>query len=169
VPLFAEEVRGLVAAGAFAGFRGNAGLVDFHRSTIEPLQDPIDPGFAAEWQRSTLARPVPPEFLDMVVRECLRVPAVVWRDAFAALFDDDFAAELHRIVVPTLVVRGDRDAVCPPGDQERIVRAIKGSRLLTYRGAGHALHWEQPARFADDLATFANAVASPAFSEETLQ
>ena len=155
-----DLLRGLVVAGAFAGFSGNAALVDFHRTAIEPLRDPIDPDFAAEWQRSTLAQPVPPAFFDMVVRECLQVPAAVWRNAFAALFDDDFAAELDRIAMPTLVVWGDRDAFCPSDDQERIVRAIRGSRLLTYEGAGHALHWEQPARFANDLASFAKTLAS---------
>ena len=145
-----------MTAGAFAGFSDKPELVEFQRSAIEPLRDPIDPGFAAEWQQSTLAQPVPPAFFDMVVRECLQAPAVVWRDAFAALFADDFAAEIDRIAVPTLVVWGDRDAMCPPGDQERIVRAIEGSRLLTYAGAGHALHWEEPARFANDIASFAN-------------
>jgi len=164
-----DLLRGLVTAGAFAGFRDKAELVEFHRSTIEPLRDPIDPAFAAEWQQSTLAQPVPPAFFDMVVRECLRAPAVVWRDAFAALFEDDFAAEIGRIAVPTLVVWGDRDAMCPPGDQERILRAIAGSRLLTYAGAGHALHWEEPARFADDLAEFATALTSTACTEETFQ
>jgi pimeloyl-ACP methyl ester carboxylesterase len=164
-----ELLRGLLTAGTFAGFRDKAELVEFHRSAIEPLRDPIDPAFAAEWQQSTLAQPLPAAFFATVVRECLRAPAVVWRDAFAALFDDDFAAEIDRIAVPTLVVWGDRDAFCPRGDQERVVRAIVGSRLLTYAGAGHALHWEEPARFARDLASFASAVVSPAFSKETLQ
>src|SRR5678815_3838782 len=63
-----DLLRGLVTAGAFAGFSSNADLVDFHRSAVEPLRDPIDPGFAAEWQQSTLAQPVPPPFFDMVVR-----------------------------------------------------------------------------------------------------
>jgi non-heme chloroperoxidase len=166
-----DLLRGLVTAGAFATFSGNAELVEFHRSTVATLRDPIDPGFAAEWQQSTLAQPVPAAFFEMVVRECLQAPAAVWRDAFAALFDDDFAAELHRIAVPTLVVWGERDAMCPAGDQELIVRAIEGARLRKYEGAGHALHWEQPARFARDLTSFAQTLPSPAFasSEENLQ
>ena len=43
-----------------------------------------------------------------------RLRRSVWRDAFAALFDDDFAAEIDRIAVPTLVVWGDRDAMARP-------------------------------------------------------
>jgi pimeloyl-ACP methyl ester carboxylesterase len=105
----------------------------------------------------------------MVVRECLQRAGSVWRDAFAALFDDDFATRdaPHRRADARRLGRSRRDGSA--GDQERIVRAIEGSRLLTYEGAGHALHWEQPARFAGDLATFASTVASPALSEETFQ
>jgi len=32
------------------------------------------------------------------------------------------------------------------------------ARLLVYHGAGHALHWEEPARFAADLAAFTESV-----------
>ena len=62
-----ELLRGLILMGTFASFSGNADLVDFHRSAIEPLRDPIDPAFAAEWQQSTLAMPVAPDFFDTVV------------------------------------------------------------------------------------------------------
>jgi non-heme chloroperoxidase len=150
-----ELVRGLVLAGAFAAFRTNEAVIEFHRTVIEPLRDPIDPAFAAEWQQSTLAQPVPPAFFETVVAETLKVPATVWRAGFAGLLEDDFAAELQRITAPTLVVWGDRDSFSPRADQDRILEAIRGARLVTYGGAGHALHWEEPARFARDLADFA--------------
>ena len=150
-----ELVAGLVVAGAFAAFTTNAAVVAFYRTVVEPLRDPIDPAFAAEWQQSTLAQPVPQAFLDTVVAETLKVPAGVWRTGFAGLLEDDFSAELHRIAAPTLVVWGDRDSFSPRDDQDRLVATIRGSRLVTYAGAGHALHWEEPERFARDLADFA--------------
>ena len=61
------------------------------------LTDPIDPGFVREFQESTLAQPVSCAFLDTVGRESLKVPARVWRAAFAGFFEDDFAAELDKI------------------------------------------------------------------------
>jgi non-heme chloroperoxidase len=149
-----DLLRGLVLAGAFASFGDNPAVVAFHREAIEPLRDPIDPAFVEEWQRSTLAGPVDPDFFDVVVRESMKLPAAVWRDAFAPLFDDDFTAELHRIRTPTLVLWGDADAFSPRADQQRLLEAISGSRLVTYERAGHALHWEQPVRFAGDVSAF---------------
>ena len=117
--------------------------------------DPVSHGFVVDWQCSTLAEAVAPGFLDMVVRESLKLPAAVWRDAFAGLFDDDFAAQLHRIAAPTQLVWGTRDSFCPRSDQDLLLRRIAGARLTVYEDAGHAVHWERPVRFADDIASFA--------------
>ena len=59
---------------------------------------------------------------------------------------------------PTLIVWGDRDALSPRRDQDALLTTISGSRLVVYEGAGHALHWEQPERFAADLVAFAKSL-----------
>jgi non-heme chloroperoxidase len=102
---------------------------------------------------------VPPAFLDLVVRESLKVPARVWRGAFAGLFEDDFAAELGEIAAPTVAFWGDRDSLARRTDQDALVAGIPGARLVVYEGTGHALHWEEPERFAADLAAFVAALA----------
>jgi pimeloyl-ACP methyl ester carboxylesterase len=153
-----ELVDGLVLAGAFAGFRHNQDLVTFYRDAVVPLQDPISQDFAAEWQRSTLAHDIDPRYFDAIVRETLKVPARVWREAFAGFFDDDFATELHRVQAGTLLAWGERDAFVPRADQDLLLGGLAGSRLVVYADAGHALHWEQPSRFAADIAAFAKAL-----------
>jgi non-heme chloroperoxidase len=149
-----DRALGLVLVGSFASFRRNPGLVEFWQSAVAPLEDPIDRDFVREFQASTLVQPVPPPFFDMVVNESLKVPARVWRDAFAGFFEDDFADELGKVAVPTLIIWGDRDNFCPRGDQDTLLAGITGSRLLVYEGAGHSLHWEEPERFAADVAAF---------------
>jgi pimeloyl-ACP methyl ester carboxylesterase len=124
------------------------------------LKDPIDPGFALAFQESTLAQPVSSAFLHTVVQESLKVPARVWRSALEGLLEDDFVKDLHRIKAPTLIVWGDRDALCPRSDQETLLDAIAGSRLAVYEGAGHALHWEEPARFAANLVAFGRSLSA---------
>jgi non-heme chloroperoxidase len=35
-----------------------------------------------------------------------------------------------------------------------LLAAIPGARSITYKGAGHAFHWEDPPAFAADLMAF---------------
>jgi pimeloyl-ACP methyl ester carboxylesterase len=155
---YPELARGLVLLGAFATYQGNPGLVEFWESAVSRLSDPVDWAFARAFQESTLARPIPNDFLATAVRESLKLPARVWRAAFAGLFEDDFVADVSRVRAPTLLVWGDRDGLCPRADQDAFLTAIPGSRLTVYEGAGHAVHWEEPARFAADLVRFCQSV-----------
>jgi hypothetical protein len=80
-----------VLAGAFASFPRNAGLVEFWETTIRHLTDPVAPALARDFQLSTIAEDVSPEFIEAAIRESLKVPARIWRAAFAGMFEDDFA------------------------------------------------------------------------------
>ena len=129
--------------------------MEFWETAIAPLTDPIDPGFAREFQQSTLAQAVPEAFLDTAVQESLKVPAHVWRAAFRGFLEDDFVGELGQIKAPTLILWGMRDALCSRADQEALLGAITSARLVVYEDAGHGLHWEEPERFAADVTTLA--------------
>jgi pimeloyl-ACP methyl ester carboxylesterase len=82
----------------------------------------------------------------------------VWRAVFENFLKADFSAQLGEIKMPTLIVWGDRDAICPRSEQEALAAAIAGARLVVYSDTGHALHWEEPERFAADLVAFAERV-----------
>ena len=151
-----QRARGLVLAGSFAGYRDKPEIVEFGRE-VAALADPIDAAFVREFQHTTLAQPIPPAFFELVVRESLKVPARVWHTTFGAFLDDECTAELAKITAPTLMLWGTRDAFANRGDQDALLSAIAGSRLIVYDGAGHALHWEEPKRFAADVEAFAAA------------
>ncbi len=153
-----ERTLGLVLIGAFPTLRGNPGVRALWDSAISRLADPVDSGFVLEFQKSTLAQPVPPSFLDTVVGESLKVPARVWRATFADFLEADFSTELERIKAPTLIIWGDQDAVVPRSEQHLLNDFIQGSRLIVYPGAGHGVHWEDPARVASDLSAFAHEI-----------
>ena len=148
-------MAGLVLLGTFAGFRDNADLRAFWQDDLVQLADPVEFAFAREFQASTLAQPVPPAFFEIVMAECLKCPARVWRDAFAGMFADSFVEQLAMVTAPTLLLWGRHDAFCPQADQRRLLAGIAGSRLIEYAEAGHALHWEEPARVAADIGDFA--------------
>ena len=50
----------------------------------------------------------------------------------------------------------------------RLLRsALPNSSLLVYEQVGHALHWEQPQRFANDLADFVARLGATDASQPT--
>jgi pimeloyl-ACP methyl ester carboxylesterase len=155
-----ERTLGLVFIGTPATLRGHPGVQEAWDSTISKLTDPVDSEFVREIQKSALAQPVPEEFFETLVQEALKVPAHVWRATFEGFLEDDLSSELHRIGAPTLIVWGDRDRILSRSDQEALATAIVGSRLMVYSGAGHSPHWEEPDRFASDLASFIEELSS---------
>jgi non-heme chloroperoxidase len=151
---FPTRTHALVLAGTCASLRGHQGVRDFWDTTIAKLRDPIDPQMVRGFQESTIHQPLPSTFLDLAVKESLKVPARVWRAAFAGLLQTDHRPELERIKVPTLIVWGEKETYFLRADQEALVAAIKSARLVAWPDAGHALHWEYPQRFALELVNF---------------
>jgi pimeloyl-ACP methyl ester carboxylesterase len=154
-----ERLRALVLMASFSTLYHRPLIADFVRSAVEPLADPIDPAFAREWQMSSVGRPVDPAFLDTVVGETLKVPSRVWRAAFAGLLETPACLkQLATVSVPTLLLWGDRDGYADRHDQDALLAAIPGSRLIAYAAGGHAIHWEDPERVAVDLTAFVQGV-----------
>ena len=150
-----QRVAGVAAAGAFASFADKADLLDFIHHTVMPLTDPVPPALVEDFQRSTLAGEVAPGLLQTMVAESLRVPARVWRAAFAGLLDDAIGPALQRIRAPTLLLWGGADSYVPRGDIDKLLRTLHDVRLHEMPRAGHALHWEQPMAFAHEVERFA--------------
>jgi pimeloyl-ACP methyl ester carboxylesterase len=61
---------------------------------------------------------------------------------------------LHRIDVPTLLVWGEEDRICPFSCHKTYRRGIAGAELFALPRSGHALHTERPAEVAARLQGF---------------
>jgi pimeloyl-ACP methyl ester carboxylesterase len=151
-----DRLLGLVLAGAFAGYRGRPVIQELVDAVLT-LTDPVDPRFVREFQESTIARGVPPGFLDMVIAESLKLPARVWHAAFGEMLALD-PPPLSSVVSPALIVWGARETIAQRADQDELMAGLRDARLVIYEGAGHALHWEEPERFAADVAAFVGTV-----------
>lgn len=154
-----DKSLGTVLVGAFASFKRNEAVQGFAQ-VLDTLNDPVSEQFATEFQQSTLANPIPDSFLQSAIRESLKVPARVWKSVGADLFKADYVSQLGGYTKPVLIVWGDKDVFSPKADQELLNNTFKRSQLLIYKGTGHAVHWEDPVRFADDLVTFVKQVNS---------
>jgi pimeloyl-ACP methyl ester carboxylesterase len=61
---------------------------------------------------------------------------------------------LHRVVGPTLFIRGESDGLVSQSYIEAFSRLLPNARTLTIKAAGHVLQLEQPAAFADIVLEF---------------
>jgi len=147
---YPKRVLGLVLMGAFASLHANP-LVDELWQGVDALGEDIPEAFARDFQLSTLAKPVPPAYLDMVVAETQKVPGFVFKAALKGLMDRDRTFVGAGSLVPTLVAWGDREAIVPRSDQDVLLTAFKNAKLVVFAGGGHAFHWESPATFVSEL------------------
>ena len=71
----------------------------------------------------------------------------------------DLRDDLHTIRVPTLVLAGVLDPVCPPSAQEEIVDALHPSvvRFEMFDDCGHGTYRDQPERTEQVLREFLGA------------
>jgi len=80
-----------------------------------------------------------------IMDEACRMPG--YGHAAASLAETDHAPHLSSIDVPTLVVVGEHDRVCPPSDSRLLVEGIPGATYVEVPGTGHLPNQERPAEF----------------------
>jgi pimeloyl-ACP methyl ester carboxylesterase len=156
-----DRVAGLILEGAFPGLKNNPAVEAFYEGEIRTLSDPIDPAFAREFQVSTIARPVPEAFIQLVSSEAQKLPARAWKQILQDMMTDDTTADLARVKTRALILWGDRDTFATRADQHRLQAALPGSTLVVFEGTGHDPHWEEPARAARLVTEFIQRHAAP--------
>jgi pimeloyl-ACP methyl ester carboxylesterase len=87
--------------------------------------------------------------LERAYGTAMMVPPAVRAAMFNRLIDNDDV--LGRIVVPTLVIHGDADRIVRVSGAIHTASTVPGAGLLVYGGAGHAVQFDAPQRFARDL------------------
>ena len=128
----------------------NTVLLDFE-ATVDALQDPVALSFVREFQESTVARPVPADFMTRVIEASAGVPARIWQAVLAGLLAYEPGPPP---TCPTLVLGGTSDGLFSAEEQRAAAAAIPGARLELVDGIGHCLQWENPERFVALLADF---------------
>lgn len=112
----------------------------------------ISAEFVDEWQSNPT--PVDPDFLARVKAETAAVPPHVWKSVARTLLTEDHRRFLGDIKAPTLVLWGEKDAVFPQGNQDRLQKALPGAAFRPYPKVGHNLHWEIPQQIGQEILAF---------------
>jgi len=150
---YPELTKGLVIIGSDPSLKNNPGMPEFYQE-VSKMEGAIDRKFMDEFQRATLADPIDSTYYNLLVDEGIKVPASVFKAALAGLMQVDFTGQLNQINSPSLIFWGNKDAFCTFKGQETLITNIKNSRLIVYGNTGHALHWEEPKKFSEDLLNF---------------
>lgn len=156
-----ERVAGLVLEASPATLAGNAALTAFVESVVSRLADPIEEAFARSFVAGTSSAHLAPELVGQLARDVMKVPVRVWKEMFAGLLAYDDLAEIEHISVPTLLLWGDADGLVDRDAQTTLAERIARAELIVYHGVGHTPRWEDPSRFAADIAKFTERVLQP--------
>jgi non-heme chloroperoxidase len=98
---------------------------------------------------------VSPALAQWVLDQFLRSSPKAGIECQRANVISDYRADLKFVNVPTLIITGDADEVCPLDKSGRkIAEAIPGSELRIYEGAPHGIVLTHRDRFTDDLLRF---------------
>lgn len=177
IPAQAEWLAAQLAAGAAGAAGGGTGAVDLvgyslggavavrvaadHPELVRRLVL-VNPG-GVPAGRSELADALTavrmslgagPSFWPVMIRDALRTGPRALRAAGKDVRADDASAWLPRIAAPTLILRGEHDALVTAPDAERIAALIPGAELRTLPGVGHVPLAQCPQELAAAIAMF---------------
>ena len=65
--------------------------------------------------------------------------------------------DLPRLAVPLVLVVAGNDRTIPPGEAQRVLRLVRGARIVAIPGLGHLAHEEDPAAFVAAIREAADA------------
>jgi non-heme chloroperoxidase len=71
-----------------------------------------------------------------------------------SLRDENLFGDLGKIQVPTLILHGVHDLVCPYPLALAMNQGIKGSKLVPMENSGHELFWEEHEKVNQELNQF---------------
>ncbi len=154
---YPQLLKGLVIIASDPVIRNNPGMPEFI-SEVQKMEGAVERSFMVEFQRSTLSKPIDSSYFELIVDESMKMPVTAFKAAFKGLIDVDYVSELKNIKAPVLILWGDADAFFKADGQELLKKNISHAKYITYKGTGHAIHWEEPVKFAADITFFVNSI-----------
>ncbi len=149
------RIRRLVLADTSRGSGVDPARAAAMRQRGEALAGQTTEAFAAARAPRLLSPDASPDLVVAVASEmaaAIRLPG--YGQAAAAMADTDHTDLLPSIEMPTLVVVGQEDIVCPPSEAEVLTALIPNASLVTIPNAGHLANREQPAAFNKAVGDF---------------
>ncbi|MFS0869057.1 alpha/beta fold hydrolase [Paenibacillus xylanilyticus] len=89
--------------------------------------------------------------------------------AAASLRDEDLRNDLASINIPTVVFHGQKDKIVEPELGELTAQSIANARLVKFEDSGHAMLFDEPEKFNQELLTFLDGMSSEYVQLKTIE
>lgn len=152
-----ELVDGILLVASFGSLRNHA-LVGGFVSEVEKLKEPLPREFAHGFQQSSIGKPIDSLYLKQFVDETMKVPVRVWKEVMKDFTKIDHLQGLRSFRKPALIVWGNLDQFCTSDDQAQLRESLPHAKFEVYEGIGHAIQWEAPSRFTEEVVQFVQRV-----------
>lgn len=151
---YPERTEGLILLGSPATLGDKPGVVKVWNEVISLLTDPVDESFVRRFAQGLETENIPPDFLEVMLKENLKVPSRVWIETIRGLMNEPFPGSLGKIEAQTLILWGDQDVISTREDQQILEKLIPNAQLKILSGLGHLLYWEAPDRIVKEINEF---------------
>jgi pimeloyl-ACP methyl ester carboxylesterase len=126
----------------------------YHQATLKACAADF-PKWAADNEAPFFTPETSPAMRAWLIDQLVATPVPVAIATFKALIGRDLRPDLPKIVRPTLVIHGNKDASAPLAiTGERLAAGIRGAELKVYPGAPHGLFVTHMDRLNADLEAF---------------
>lgn len=134
--------------------------LDLQQSAARRGLDPVPSGLVRTVVRRTaFGRGAHPDDVALVARLVDDTSAAAAAAFYRALGRHEGRPGLRALArVPTLVMTGDADGLCPTAHSDAMAGALPAGQLAVYRGAGHMLMLERADEVTDRIAAFTGSV-----------
>lgn len=118
-------------------------------NTISSVNDLIEqtienrPEMIKKFGKKVFARNHGNEFLTWFQNLCLKGSGIGTIETAISLRDEDVFSDLSKIKVPTYIMHGKLDKICPYGFAKIMNEQIKDSKLIPFEYSGHGLFFDE--------------------------
>lgn len=151
---YPERTEGLILLGSPATLVDKPSVVKVWNEVISLLTDPIDENFVRMFAQGLKTEKISPDFLEIMLKDNLKVPARVWIETIRGIINEPFPGSLGKIEAQALILWGDQDVISSLEDQQLLEKVIPNAKLTILSGLGHLLYWEEPERIAKEINEF---------------
>ncbi len=112
------------------------------------------PAMAAGFGKILFNKPSSPYFMNWIEQLCTDAAPNATAEYLVTLRDADLRSDVAKVTVPTAILHGKKDKICPFELGEYMHKNIKSSKLVPFEESGHGLWHDELEKFNREFLAF---------------